>query len=111
MKKVSKFRKWLIRKLGGICLDEKPIIIENKVSPFTLSSRIELSREEVNYLADYFPRGLEKEIKENLWQKLGEQAIPLMTFTSRENKKLNTMVFKARLTIVREANNDTDYTD
>lgn len=102
MKKISKFRKWLIRKLGGFCLDEKPTIIENKVPIITLSSRVEFSCEKLNYFADCFPRGVEKAIKEVLWQKLGEQAIPLMTFTSRENKELNTMVYKARLTIVRE---------
>ncbi len=102
MKKASKFRKWLIRKLGGICLDEKPTIIENKVATVKLSSRVEFSRDEATYFASIFPRSMEKEIKKDLWQKLGEQAIPLMTFTSRENKELNTMVYKANLTIVKE---------
>lgn len=47
------------------------------------------------------PKWCEK-IASVLWGELGKEAIPLMTIACKENEELNTVVYKARLTIVKE---------
>jgi hypothetical protein len=101
-KKISKFRKWLIEKLGGYVYLPQPIILEDKRQAITLESTEIFSQEQFMYMCEHFPAYKEREIKESLWQRLGEQAIPYLTILKQEEKELGAVKYKARLTIVAE---------
>lgn len=101
---MSKFRAWLIKKLGGI-VDKpipQPIIIKENKQAVRLESKLILKDEELRYWVDKFPQYYEGEIKRDLWQKLGKQAIPYLTIIQHKEFELGTVEFKARLTIVKE---------
>lgn len=100
-RKIGKFRKWLIEKLGGIVDAPIPQILIEKYSTETIESRVCLTTEEQLYLFTHFPNSAERDIKQDLWQKIGEKAIPLMTVYSQKNEKLNTMVYKGKITIIK----------
>lgn len=102
MKKISKFRAWLIRKLGGYVYLSQPIILEDKRQAVTLESTETITQEEFIYMCEHFPKYKEREIKESLWQRLGKQAIPYLTILQREERELGAVVFTARVTIVKE---------
>lgn len=101
MKKIGKFRAWLIEKLGGIVDAPIPQIIIEKYSTETIESRVCLTKDELPYLFTHFPNIAEQDIKHVLWQKIGEKAIPLMTVCSHENEELNTLVYKGKITIIK----------
>ena len=102
MKKIGKFRAWLIRKLGGYVYLPQPIILEDKRQAVTLESNLVFSQEEIRYLCEHFPDYYEREIKRELWEKLGEQGIPCLTIFQQEENDLGAVKFKAKLTIVKE---------
>ena len=103
-KKIGRFRKWLIEKLGGK-VDEpmsQPIIIKNVRHAKTFESNLILKDEEFKYWVDKFPQYYERELKRELWQKLGEQTIPYLTIIQNKVIERGTVEYKARLTIVKE---------
>lgn len=102
MNKIGKVRKWIIKKLGGYVYLPQPIILEDKRQAITLESTEILTQEQLLYMSDYFPHSLEREIKESLWQRLGEQAIPYLTVLKQEKSELGVVEYKAKLTIVKE---------
>ena len=105
MKKINKFRAWLIRKLGGeIPVLIKPVIIERQLPTVTLSSRMSFTQDEVQWLR-YMFQGGETEVKKRLWNGFMEKAIPLMSVACKENEELNIVECEARLTIVKELQN------
>ena len=65
-KKIGKFRKWLIKLLGGISPDEKiqPIIIESNYKPLVLKkSAIEESHIPSNFTISKLKRDMAKELE------------------------------------------------
>lgn len=107
MKKIGKFRKWLIEKLGGYVYLPQPINLEDKRQAITLESSEVFSKEQYMFMCENFPNYKERDIKTSLWQRLGEQAIPYLIFLKQEEKELGAVKYKARLTIVKEQNNET----
>lgn len=101
MKKIGKFRKWLIKKLGGeipsLC---KPVIIEKHIPTETLGCSIRLTDDERRWYYCMFRENAENKVKKILWEKLGEQAMPFMTVLCDEKDDM-TVECKARLTIVK----------
>lgn len=103
MKKVSKFRAWLIRKLGGeIPIPTKPVVIERTPPSVILESKVSITYDMLNW---YKYMGGEKRIKKKLWEELFEQASPCMVVLCHDNPQEMVLECKARLTVLKEQQN------
>lgn len=97
---MSKFRTWLIRKLGGeIPVPTKPIIIERTPPSLKLESIVSISYDMLNW---YKYMGGEEKIKKKLWEGFFEKASPLMVVDCCKNEEAQIIECRARLTIVKE---------
>ena len=102
IKQMSKFRKWLIEKLGGYVYLPQPVILEDKRDAITFESTEMLTQEQLQYMQEYFPKNLEKEIKESLWQRLGEQTLPYLNVITEDDKLHGTTKYKLYLTMLKD---------
>ena len=100
MKKIGKFRKWLIKKLGGVIPCDNKVIITNIRHTKTFESNLKFSFYDHQVLVKSNPFKADIKIKETLWEKLGEQIIPTLHTERYDNIETLEKVFKAKLTIV-----------
>lgn len=100
-KKKSKFRKWLIEKLGVIDARETPQVIINDCSKNIINLESKAILE--NYKKEFVTETMVKRyLKDELW----EQLTPYIScYSTYDLEKLAT-VYKARLTIVAEVQNE-----
>lgn len=107
MKKMSKFRVWLIRKLGGeIILPTPPprIIVERRPS-VTLCSSVSITNENIRWLKNMFGEHCEDKVKKKLWEALFDKAKDLLDVQCYRNEELNTVECRCKITIVKEQDN------
>lgn len=103
MRKMSKFRVWLIRKLGGeIPVLTKPIIVERTPPSVKLEGRVSIPYEMRDW---YRYMGGEEKIKKKMWDNLFEKASPYMVCDCYKNEELQVVECRARLTVVKELQN------
>jgi hypothetical protein len=105
-KQISKFRKWLIEKLGGHVYLPQPIILQDRRDAITFESTEMLTQEQLQYMLEYFPKNLEKEIKESLWQRLSKQTLPYLNVITEDDKLYGTTKFKLYLTMLKDRTPD-----
>lgn len=81
MKKISKFRAWLIRKLGGIpaCEPIKPVVIEQKIHTETFACTISLTPDQEHWYRHMFGEKAEQKVKKLFIEKLEEQISDYIT--------------------------------
>ena len=81
MRKITKFRAWLIRKLGGIptCEPIKPIIVEQKTHTQTFTCTISFTPEQECY-SQTSEENLEQKVKKLFLDNLKEQISDYITF-------------------------------
>ena len=102
--KMSKFRVWLIRKLGGEILlpVPPPTVIEVKKPTVILESRVSITDDNIRYLQYMFGEKGENKVKQMLWDKLFDEAKDLIDVRCMKNIEQPMVTdFKCRLTIVK----------
>lgn len=82
MRKISKFRAWLIRKLGGIpaCEPIKPVIVEQKTHTQTFTATISFTPEQEDCYRQTSEDKLEQKVKKLFLNNLEEQISDYITF-------------------------------
>lgn len=102
--KMSKFRVWLIRKLGGEILSpvQPPKVIEVKKPTVILESKVSITDENIRAWQYMFGEKGENKVKKMLWDGLFDEAKDLIEVRCTKNIELMTTEFKCRLTIVKE---------
>lgn len=97
MRKISKFRAWIIRKLGGIPTSNliKPVVAEQKINTKTLTYTISLTPEQEYWYGLTSKEKLEQEVKRLFVDKLKEQISDYITvyFDRNENGNLDCRVY------------------
>ena len=105
-KKIGKFRKWLIEKLGGeLPIPIKPVIIEKHIPTKTFESSICFTEDQVHWYSHMYDKP-EGKIRSMLWEKLGEEAKELMVVDCNKDEENLIVKVRARLTIVNEVQNE-----
>lgn len=100
MKKISKFRVWIIRKLGGeIPVPTKPMIVERTPPSVKLESKVSISYDMLDW---YKYMGGEERIKKKLWEAFFEKASPYMVVMCHDNPQEMVLDCIAKLTIEKE---------
>lgn len=82
MRKISKFRAWLIRKLGGIpaCKPINPLIVERKIHTETFTATISFTPEQEDCYSQTSEEKLEQRVKKLFLDNLEEQISDYITF-------------------------------
>lgn len=102
MKKIGKFRAWLIKILGGeLPSENKPTVIIKECSRET--QRLEESVRVGFYDKEYITEPM---IKEQLIKKLIEDIAPFVMFLTFDDIERLETNYKAQLTIVKEQDNE-----
>ena len=82
MRKISKFRAWLIRELGGIPTSNliKPVIAEQKINTKTFTCTISFTPEQEDCYSQTSEEKLEQKVKKLFLDNLEEQISDYITF-------------------------------